>query len=312
MAALLFDDYYFVHRSIEINEEHVALLEDFKRIATAQYAAGAAAQQDPLQAEVELAHLLHRRVVLASSREVLVAQINALLHQRPDAPLPPPPDALPRPEPGAPPADPAAMQDEAVRERPELRAASSTVEAREANVDLRQLGFRPDFELMSSYNSMWGTSDHRWMIGVGIRLPLRRGRIHASVAEAEARLAEALGAREGLEDEVRSEVRQALVRLQEARLLVDLHLSRLLPAARDQIQAALSGFRASRNSFLAVIEAERNQRTTRLGLEAALADHDRANARLDRALGRLPGATGPRPLPAPPDKPAGVEEGEDR
>lgn len=316
MAALLFDDDYFLHRSIEINEEHIALLEDFKRIATAQYAAGAAAQQDPLQAEVELAHLLHRRVVLTSARDVLAAQINALLHRRPDAPLPPPPVALPRPAPGAaPPADSAVLQEEAVRERPELRAASAAVEAREAAVDLRELGFRPDFEVMSSYNSMWGLADHRWMVGVGVRLPLRRGRIRASVAEAEARLEEERRRREGLEDAVRSEVQQALARVEEAHHVVELHTSRLLPAARDQVQAALAGFRAGRNSFLAVIEAERNQRTTRLGYEAALADHGRASARLDRALGRLPGAAGPPQPPRPLEPGTGAEgdtEGEER
>ena len=308
MAALLFADYYYVHRSIEINEEHVTLLEDFKRIATVQYAAGTAAQQDPLQAEVELAHLLHRGVVLAATRAVLVAQINALLHERPEAPLPPPPAALPRPGPEA--AETAELQEEAVRERPELRAAASAIEAREAAVDLRELGFRPDFELMSSYNSMWGMGAHRWMVGVGVRLPLRRGRIRASVAEAQARLEQARSERERLEDEARSEVQQAHARLEEARHVVELHRSRLLPAARDQVQAALSGFRVGRNSFLAVIEAERNQRTTRLGLEAALADYDRAGARLDRAVGRIPGAAGP-PEPATIPEPAAAGAGGD-
>ena len=300
IAALLFADYYYVERSVEINEEHVSLLEGFKRIATARYAAGVAAQQDPLQAEVELAHLIHRRVVLAADHDVLVAQINALLHRRPEAPLPPAPATLRRPGPGGD-ADPAALQEEAVRRRPELGAAAAEIEAREAAVDLRELGFRPGFEVMSSYNSMWGTGDHRWMVGLGIRLPLRRSRIRASVAEAEARLDQARSERERLEDEVRSEAQQAHARIGEARHVVELHVSRLLPAARDQVQAALSGFRAGRNSFLAVIEAERNQRTTRLGLEAALADHDRARARLDRALGRIPGA--------PPEQEAKPTEG---
>ena len=36
LASLLFDDYYFVVRALEINAEHVGLLEDFQRIATAR------------------------------------------------------------------------------------------------------------------------------------------------------------------------------------------------------------------------------------------------------------------------------------
>src|SRR3972149_3968205 len=34
MASLLFDDYYFAERALEINGEHTRLLEEFQRIAT--------------------------------------------------------------------------------------------------------------------------------------------------------------------------------------------------------------------------------------------------------------------------------------
>jgi outer membrane protein TolC len=291
LAALLFSDYYLVHRAIEINGEQLALLEDFKRIATAQYASGTAAQQDPLQAEVEVAHLLHRRVTLESARQVAAAQINALLHRRPELPLPPPPRGLAVPDSDPPAA--AALQELAVRGRPELGAAAAATRARAAGVELSERGFRPDFELMGSFNSMWDMNAHRFMVGVGVRLPIRRGRVRAAVAESEALLAQARSEELSLEDEVRSEVLQAHTRLLEAHHVVQLHLDRLLPTARDQVQAALAGFRSGQNSFLALIEAERNQRTTRLGLEEALAGQDRARADLDRALGRAPGSDVP-------------------
>ena len=82
-------------------------------------------------------------------------------------------------------------------------------------------------------------------------------------------------------------------RLKEARHVLELYESRLLPASRDQIQAALAGFKASRNSFLALIEAERNQRTVRLEYERALTDAWQRRAELDRLMGRFPGARRP-------------------
>ena len=92
-------------------------------------------------------------------------------------------------------------------------------------------------------------------------------------------------------DEVRLGVRSGADRLAEARHVVRLFRDRLLPAARDQVDAARSGFETGRNSFLALIDAERNLRNVELGYEETLADLGRRRAELDRALGRIPGLT---------------------
>ncbi|MEE8137883.1 MAG: TolC family protein [Thermoanaerobaculia bacterium] len=290
LASVLFDDYYLIHRALEINEEHLRLLEDFQRIATARYAAGTAPQQDPLQAEVEVARLLHRRVVLGTSRDILVAQLNALLHRRPELSLPPPPLELPRP--GMDGLDPSQLQEQAVASRPELLALEAEMRARKSTVELRELDSYPDFEATGSFNSMWNQSEHRWMVGVGINLPMRRKRIRASVAEAEAGLRQIESDRSRLEDEIRAGVRIAYQRLEEAHHVVELYLSRVLPATRDQVNAALAGFKTGGNSYLALIEAEKNQRTARLEYEEALASSYSRRAELDRQIGRLPATNG--------------------
>ncbi|MEE8137856.1 MAG: TolC family protein, partial [Thermoanaerobaculia bacterium] len=199
LASVLFDDFYLIHRALEINEEHARLLEDFQRIATARYAAGTAPQQDPLQAEVEVAHLLHRRVVLGAGRDILVAQLNSLLHRRPELVLP-----LPRelPIPQMEELNPSQLQEQALASRPELLALEAEIRARKSTVELRELDSYPDFEASGWFNSMWNQSEHRWMVGVGINLPMRRKRIRAGVAEAEARLRQIESDRSRLEDEI--------------------------------------------------------------------------------------------------------------
>lgn len=300
-ASLLYDDYYVVHRALEINADHEALLEDFRRIATARYAAGLAAQQDPLQAEVEQAHLVHRRVVLETERTVLVAELNALLHRAPGAPLPPPEAVLSLPE--RPPAEPDSLLREAWAARPELAAQDAELRSREAAVALRRLDFRPGFEATASFNSMWRQEEHRWIVGVGLDLPVFRNRLRAAVAEAEAERDAVASRRESLVDQIATEVTTALARLEEAGHVVELYRSRLLPASRDQVAAARAGFESGRNSFLALIEAERSQRSVELAHHQALADANRARAELDRALGRIgliatpPGAAAPRTGP---------------
>jgi outer membrane protein TolC len=287
MASSLFDEYYLAERSLEINAEHGELLREFQRISTVRYVSGLGSQQDPIQAEVETAHVLHEDVVLRTTRSIIVAQINALLHRLPTAPLPPPPTALDPPDVMEAHSDHTAEQ--AVPERPELLSRLSEIRAREAGVLLREKDFKPEFEGMTSYDSMWSETQHRWMVGVGVSLPFRRGRTHAAVAEAEAALRRVESERLALEDAIRLEVYQTEQRMLEAAHVVELYRSRLIPASGDQIRAARAGFETGQNSFLALIDAERNQRNVELGYQEALTSYYQRLAERDRALGRIPG-----------------------
>jgi outer membrane protein TolC len=156
----------------------------------------------------------------------------------------------------------------------------------------------PDFEAMAQYSSIWRETEHRWMVGVGVNLPIRRDRIAAGVAEAEAELARLETERARLVDEIGAEARIAWLRLREAHHVLEIYESRLVPSAADQVRAAVSGFETGQVSFLDLIEAERNQRSVELAYESTLADLYRRGAELDRALGRLAGAW----IDAPPER----------
>lgn len=290
MASGLFDELYLLDRALEINAEHVALLEEFLRIATVRYEAGDASAQAPLQAEVELAHLVHRDVVLETDRRVAREQLNVLLHRAPSHPLPPPPASLELPP--AERLDREALATEALAARPELQALAARIEGRSAAVSLARREFLPDVTLVASHNSLWQESDLQPFVGLQLNLPLRLARRRAALEEAQARLARLEAERAGLVDEVRFAVESSADRLEEARHVLRLFEDRLLPAARDQVEAARSGFETGRNSFLALIEAERNLRSTRLGYEEALTSVSRRMTELERALGRLPGLRG--------------------
>ena len=114
-------------------------------------------------------------------------------------------------------------------------------------------------------------------------------RRRAALAEARAELSRAEALRAGVEDRVRLGVESAFERLREARHIEQLFRDRLLPPAVDRVQAARAGFVAGRDSFLVLIDAERNLRTTELGLEEARANASRTHTELLRARGELPG-----------------------
>ena len=279
VASLLFDDYYYLTRAISINAEHVALLETFKAIATARYEAGQGSQQDPLQAESELAHLVHEGVVLRTRLSVVSQRINTLLHRPPDYELPEAPPSL------TPLAVP--VVESAGEVRPELQAAASVIEAEEASVAYAWREFLPDFTLVGAYNSLWQNDDLQPFVGLQLNVPLQLGRRRAAVDEAEANLGRARAELARISDELRFSVSKARSLLDEAEHVLTLYRDRLLPPASDRVRAARAGFETGRNSFLVLIDAEQNLRTTSLGLERARAERSQARTELLRALGVL-------------------------
>ncbi len=287
MAAGLYDDYFVVAQATAINEAHRTLVTELQKSATIEYTAGRAAQQDPLQAEVELARLEQERIGLESQRAIVVAQLDGLLHRAPDAPLPPSPTELPAPDTVS--EDRAALEAEALRARPDLLAAHARAAGREAGVRVAKRAFYPDVEVMASYSSMWDTPEHWVMLGVSFAIPLDRGRRRAAVREAEAEAARASDQITALEDRVRVEVTRGVRAVAESRHVVMLYEDRLLPATRDQVAAARAGFVAGNTTFVAVIEAERGLRSAELDAIRARAELDRRVAELERTIGRVPG-----------------------
>jgi outer membrane protein TolC len=290
-AVGLYDEYFVAVRSLEINAQHVELMRSMQGGATAQFEAGRGAAQDPLQAESELTHMEHDAAVLASQRDIVTAQMNELLHRDPEAALPPPPKelALP-PAPSVP--DPRRLQENAVSERPDIHALHQRARAQHERADRARRDAYPDVTVSASYNSMWDMPEHRWTVGVGFALPIQTGARTGMQEEATAMRAQLESDANRLADSARTQVYVALKQLEESHHVLRLFEDRLLPVARDEIDAARASFTTSRSPFMAVVEAERNLRSLELQYQTARADCDRRHAELEKALGRIPGLEG--------------------
>jgi outer membrane protein TolC len=279
-AAALFDQYFVAVRSLEINQSHVDLMRAMRSGATAQFEAGRASAQDPLQAEAELTHMEHDAITLASQRDVIVAQMNELLHRDPELPLPPPPKDLPRlPD----------VDRNALPHRPDIESAREHARAEQARADRAERESFPDVTLSTSYNSMWDMPEHRWMVGVGFNVPLQIERRNAQAEAAKASRARYESEAARMADGARTQVVVALKQLEESKHVLHIYEERLLPVARDEVDAARAGFITSQNPFVAVVDAEKNLRSVELEYQVARADSDRRRAELDRAVGRIPG-----------------------
>lgn len=294
-ACLLFDAYYIVHRELEVVKVHLELLQEIGLVALAQYESGREPMQGPIQAEIEAALVERQRLELTTRRAALSAQMNALLHRPPRTPLPPPPrtlDALP-----APPDEGAATSSAAIAGRPELTAARERSQAGASAVGVARGAFFPELGVMTSFSTMWPMPQHRWMLGVGVNVPLAIGAQRAAVTQAraeQARLGHELDARTM---EIRAEVEQARAWAQEAEQVLELYSARLLPAAHRQHDVVQSAYATGTGSLAALLTAERTLRDLELARETATAELYRRRAELWRALGHIPGSAqeGARP-----------------
>ena len=284
-TATLFDDHFEVARALETNAEHHALMIELVDAAKRRYAAGLASAQDPLQAELELVRIEQERIAIEAEGQVVTARANRLLHRRADAPLPAAPDRLPEIDALD---DSNELHDEALATRPDVRVAEHDAEARARGVDLARRRFAPGLSAMASYNSMWADPQHRFMIGVGLMLPLQIPALRAGVEQARAEERRARRVAESQRDRVTAEVQEARARLSAADRIARLHRDRLVPTARERVEAARIGYETNANDLDTLIDAERELRSAQLDAQRAIADVDRRRAQLRWAIGRKP------------------------
>jgi outer membrane protein TolC len=298
-ARVAFADYYLAARALEVNEEGLKLLDEFKRNAETRYKTGQAPQQDVLQADVEIGRQTERRLTIERNRTVARARLNTLMNLPADSPLPPPPKALAKPEPVP---DTPALREAAVLRRPDLQALKARIAADQATLALAEREYYPDVEAMAAYDSFWQAADDqqrlRPQVGIRMNLPIRLDRRRGAVAEATALLAQRRAQLTRDVNQVGLEVEQAAAQVRESEQAIRLYEEKILPAARENVKAAQAAYMTGRIPFLTLIEAQRNLIDLRDRYNQAGAEYQQRKAALERAVGGslLPG---PRELPKP-------------
>jgi len=287
-ARTTFYDYYLARREMDVNASTCRLLTQFREIARNKYELGQATEQDVLQADVELASLESRRTELGRDEQVAIARINTLLHRAPDYPLPPPPDKVPLPD-SLPTAE--ALQQAAVRCRPDLYALQARISAEQANVALACKEYYPDVNLVAKYDGFM-PEDMRPQVGMDINVPIRFARRSAAVREASDRMAQRRAEYQDRLDQVRYEVQSGLARASQSQRVVHLFEEKILPAAQRSLDSAQANYTSGKLDFLRLLDAERQLNTQHEMYYQAMAEYHRRLAELDRAVG-APVATGP-------------------
>ncbi len=286
-ARRAFTSYARADREARIHLEHAGLTSRIVELARAQYQVGKGAQQDLLDAEVELSRLHLEVAGVEQQRRSSAALLNALMGRAPDAPLGSVPEADAAQALAAPERAASADDGRLDERRPELRAAARAVKRSDATLDLaRREASLPALMVGADYWYMpMAETHHGYGAMVTMSLPWLNLRRRDEVRAAEREQAAERGALEAQRAAARFQLRDADAKLQSARQVLTLLHERVLAQARRSYEAAEAQFRAGRGGVGPVLAAARGYLQVRLDELRALADLEASRADYARAAG---------------------------
>ena len=271
---------YLSFKSRGLLEENIELMRRFAKVAESKFAAGTGGQSDALKAQVELTKMLNMGLVVNEERELASAMLNALMGRPAEDILGAPRDLAPgrlekaREE----------LEAVAFARRPELRQAVLSAELSRTSLSLARSEFLPD--IMVSYRSRKDPLRGRTSDAVlGLSIPLWFWKPAAMVAEASAEKEMADAELESARLMTAADLRTAFVRAQTAQRLAESYTTSLLPQAEAALTVAESGYRAGRDSFLDLLDAQRSLLNFKLEYYQYLADYEQRTAELERVIG---------------------------
>lgn len=245
---------YFLHQSIQLNRELVALVTPLERVAQVRYANGVTPQQDAIRAQVELTRLQTDLATLNGAYAQANAKLNALL-ARPTQLALAAPDA-PRRVPAAATLSQASLVERVERNNPQLFAGQSRVQAAELSKDLTFKNRYPDVTL-ALVPTQRRNAVAEWGLMLEFNIPLQQSSRRSQETQALADVEAARARLEALKNKLDGELSDALTALAAAQETDQLVTHSLLPQAQLTFEAALAGYENGKLNFATLMDAQR-------------------------------------------------------
>ncbi len=276
--------YYELFYSIKViglYHEQVEILSRLARSAQAKYSVGRGTQADLLQAQVELSKMENMRESAKKEREVAEAALNTLLDQAPATALGEP--VIPKPV--SLPDDTEALEEGALQNRPEVRAAYHHIEHMEAEVSRSHQEFLPDFGVKYSYRKRPGMKDDS-VIMLTMSVPfLFFWKPAAQTRSSSGELLEAQSELRTVRNNTRLVVRDHLSKCQNNFRFVKTYESSVLPQTKQQLRVSESAYIADKIKFYDFLSSQRSYLSSNQEYYQSLKDYGQNLAELERVVG---------------------------
>lgn len=269
-----------------LNNRIQRIIEDTIASAKARYKTGDSSHHEWLLAKLELSTLKVEALRLERVRRTLLALLNELRNQPPDALIEVDPEGPIKTE-----IDTSKILAH-IDEQPELRAWDSQRELTGSELKLVKLSYAPDFVIqgMAMEPTMTGSEmKSNWGVMVGITVPLFfwRKQSELVVAAEKDRLA-TIAEYQSLHNRLNTEVTDAKQQLQTSIDVVKLYKNDVIPLTEIAVKNARSGYAAKTLPLGQLLQALKSQRTQELELLAAHYDVVVSKTRIDELLSSPP------------------------
>lgn len=285
-----YEDLAFNEEAQRIVASTSAALEQLAAIARSRLEVGQAAQNDVLDALIELERLGVRQLQLAGENAALQSQLQRLLGRHGTGPRinAAAPQLAVGPDSGLAAALPT------IENRPQLLALEALVERNTRSIDLAQREYYPDFDVKLQYGQRDRAPDGMprddlVSLTVGFNLPIwRRTRLEPQVAEARAMRRQAQNVLLAQQQETQAALDTQLALARQWRETVGSYQSTLLPQARAATASALAAYRVGRVDFLTLRQAQLREFEVSTDLANAVVSHNKAIAEIGLLAGYGP------------------------
>ena len=286
---LSYHELAYLQRAVELTQQNHELVASILTIATARYAEGKTTLNDVLKAQSQLAQLEYDLILLEELQRVEQANVNGILSVPSTtslgATVPVPYEPL---DVGL-----ADIEKQALSKRQELRIAELNVEKATKGIALAELQTKPmlKFDLMTVETGkalMFDTSGsgkNPFSIGFGITIPWSGLKNSSKIREAQQNHEAVTENKRVLEDETRVDLQKVYFRLENARRLIELYETTLIPQAGAAIEVAETWHQEGPKSIAGFLETQSVWLNFNLARLRAIADYQQNVARLEKLVG---------------------------
>ena len=286
---LSYHELAYLQQAVELTRQNHELIASILTIATARYAEGKAILNDVLKAQSQLAQLEYDLILLEELQSVEYANINGILsvpsttsfgttvpvaYEPLDVTL-------------------ADVEKQALAKRQELRIAELTIEKATKGIALAELQTKPmlKFDLMTIETGEAlmldapGSGKNPFSIGFGVTIPWSSLKNSSKVREAQQNREVVTASKHSLEDETKVALRKIYFRLENARRLIELYETTLIPQAGAAIEVAETWHQEGPKSIAGFLETQSVWLNFNLARLRAIADYQQSIVRLEKLVG---------------------------